>query len=405
MRSRFASSSRGLATRVDPSRPLSRLQLDINSAHFADQNFSEPGPSIEKSAAALRGESYRGDVELPVELQNAVEKAIEGTFLRSLTLLISPDPAGDDKPGMRLKALDLYAHLRATSAISVIPTSYRDRHALLTAYDPPTALAYTAGLMPSVFGATVHVLDAVKSRLRLLGGWDPERVVDYGSGSGSGAWAVQEVWGAVGSNGKAREYYGLDASRSMVDLSSALISVLPSHPPTFPPAPAVLRLLANTHQLPIPSSKSTLARLHLSPNSSLPGTGKRTLALCSFMLGDLGTKEKRREVVRALWDSGAEVIVLIDRGTPAGSRMILEAREQLLVLGKRSLEREPITGVVEPERGSFVLAPVRPLAVLRYAESRSSVRMMVPVHCTTRRRTTVISRNEVRPLSSSSRLT
>jgi ribosomal protein RSM22 (predicted rRNA methylase) len=290
------------------------------------------------------------------------------------------DTDGEDKPGLRLKALELYTHLRTTGAISTIPTSYRDRQALLTSYDPPTSLAYLAGLMPSIYGATVAVLTATSDRLKLMGNdWVPDRVIDFGSGTGSAAWAIQEVWGPVKKNGEPRQYIGLDASRAMVELSSTMLGALPAAAPIFPPAETRLRLKAATYNLPIPAEMSAMAKMQLGPTSSLPGTGLKTIALAAFTLGDLGTREKRKDVVREIWDSGAEVIVLIDRGTPQGSRIILEAREQLIMLGQRSLAREKIDGVIEAQKGCFVLSPVRPLSFhINQVPALSSTLLAVP---------------------------
>lgn len=60
---------------------LNRLQLDINAAHFAQQTLREPAAPVEKSPGAVRGEALRGDVQLPRELQDAVDKAILGKGL------------------------------------------------------------------------------------------------------------------------------------------------------------------------------------------------------------------------------------------------------------------------------------------------------------------------------------
>lgn len=57
---------------------ISKLLLDINAAFYSDQIISEPAPAIEKSPAAIRGESLRGDIKLPAALQAVVEQAIEG---------------------------------------------------------------------------------------------------------------------------------------------------------------------------------------------------------------------------------------------------------------------------------------------------------------------------------------
>lgn len=206
---------------------------------------------------------------------------------------------------------------------------------------------------------------------------------------------MQEIWGSTvmtgKGKGKARKYIGLDASRSMVELSSSILGALPEPLPSFPNDQfGRIKLQASTHQLPIPSSASALAKLHLAPNSSLPISGKRTIALVAFTLGDLGTKEKRKEVLKAVWESGAEVIVIVDRGTPMGSRIVGEAREQLLTLGRRSLVGEEVEGVGEKAtRGNFILAPVSPRLSL------GAVRSLKIAVVSTRRRMSIIRLDKV----------
>jgi hypothetical protein len=342
-----------LARRTVRTDAISRLQLDINAAHNADQQVPrEPAEALTKSPAALRGEALRGDVQLPRELQAAVDQAIEGQPLPSLarsTLELIPCFAdGDDKPALRINALDLYAHLRATSAIAPPPSSFRDRQALSTTYDAPTSLAFLAGLMPSMYGATLHALDMTKDRLELLGtGWEPEKMIDWGSGTGSAAWAFREVWG-----GEGRTYVGLDASVSMIELSSKIVGAIPK-------GGVGEKMDARSFQLPIPASTSAMAKLRIGPTSNVVGEtgGQRTLGITAFSLGDLGTRERRKDLIRSMWESEAEVLVIVERGTPAGARMIAEAREQLLGYGRRSLEwADEDQGGKNP--GCFVLAPV-----------------------------------------------
>lgn len=62
----------------------------------------------------------------------------------------------------------------------------------------------------------------------------------------------------------------------------------------------------------------------------------QTMAVAAYTLGDLPSDKVRREVVRSLWDSGAEVIIVIDRGTPRGFDIVASARDQLLRLGRHS---------------------------------------------------------------------
>ena len=51
--------------------------LDINAAQSAQENIKLPQETIKKSAAAISGESYRGDVQLPLKLQDNVQLQID----------------------------------------------------------------------------------------------------------------------------------------------------------------------------------------------------------------------------------------------------------------------------------------------------------------------------------------
>lgn len=57
-----------------------------------------------------------------------------------------------------------------------------------------SALAYSVGLMPTVYCATYIVLDQVRKKLGYAVGhlpaWEPRKVIDWGSGTGSLAWHV-----------------------------------------------------------------------------------------------------------------------------------------------------------------------------------------------------------------------
>ncbi|GAA5892924.1 tRNA methyltransferase RSM22 [Sporobolomyces salmoneus] len=329
-----------LGTRGASGKALDRLLLDIHAAHNADQQRGgeESAAPIEKSPAAQLGETMRGDVVLPRELQTAVNAVVDSI---------------EDKSILRNTALDLYAHLRKTTAILSPPASYREKQALTLNYDEDVSLAYLAGLMPSVYAATLNVLSTTKSRLDSLKGaegeeWDPDRILDFGSGTGSAAWAFEEVFGVAKRDGTAREYVGLDASREMVELSSGIFGAFPlrrtddGQPGTQATS---TRLDAKSHQMALPASASSLAKLQISSKSS---ETKKTIALAAFLLGDLPTKEKRKELIKAMWQSGAEVLIVIDRGTPAGSRIVIEAREQLLGLGRREFSRA-VANEIDPE--------------------------------------------------------
>lgn len=54
------------------------------------------------------------------------------------------------------------------------------------------------------------------------------------------------------------------------------------------------------------------------------------LTVAAFSLGDLPDDGVRRSTVKALWKQTKEVLVLVERGTPDGSRIIANARTQIL---------------------------------------------------------------------------
>lgn len=130
--------------------------------------------------------------------------------------------------------------------------------------------------------------------------------------------AAQQVW-----PDEPLHYVSLDSSRSLQTISSALLSSL---------GPKFQKKLHQT-SLGAPDIHSLIS-------SSFPSISSAdTLALAAYTLGDLPSDKIRRETVRSMWDSGAEVIVIIDRGTPKGADIVKNAREQLLRLGRHNAAR------------------------------------------------------------------
>lgn len=99
------------------------------------------------------------------------------------------------------------------------------------------------------------------------------------------------------------------------------------------------------------------------------GQGQRVVAISAFHLSEAKSDIERKDLVKQMWNSGADTIVssitilplcshsphgqvLIDHGTKTGFSHVIEAREYLLTLGNR----EAIEGSAVP--GAHVLAPV-----------------------------------------------
>lgn len=75
--------------------------------------------------------------------------------------------------------------------------------------------------------------------------------------------------------------------------------------------------------------------------------GKQSsLAVAAFTLSEITHPRKRARLVDSMWKSGAEVIVIIDRGTPSGFSIVAEARAQLLELAAASSRKGHVVAPV-----------------------------------------------------------
>lgn len=104
--------------------------------------------------------------------------------------------ADADKAELRRNALDLYQHLRLSAAGPKEMAAKRAKQddprpkRTLPPYNDQTVLAYAAGVMPSVYAATLHVLKETRKKLLSVDDWIPDRIIDFGSGTSSAAWCV-----------------------------------------------------------------------------------------------------------------------------------------------------------------------------------------------------------------------
>lgn len=251
---------------------------------------------------------------MPTELQDVINGMIQDC----------------DKERLRQDAVDLYKHLRMSSLDPREAAKQRakasDPRPKKTAppYNENVALAYAAGVMPSIYAATLQVFHEIQKRTAWQSieepGWQPNRLVDWGSGTASAAWAARFIWPDL------RYYVGLDEARPMQAMSSRILDIL---------RPALSTKLHQTNLMIDEAAELGKAR-----------EGDHQIAIAAFTLGDIRTPIDRKKLVERMWDSGAEMVVIIDRGTPAGFRLVADARAHLLQYAKNQCH---------------ILAPVCPL--------------------------------------------
>ncbi|KAJ2795576.1 37S ribosomal protein S22, partial [Coemansia guatemalensis] len=169
-------------------------------------------------------------------------------------------------------------------------------------YGPGETVAYLAAFALGSYGVLFNVFSELFKRLP---GFNPESILDFGSGPGTTLWAAQEVW-----CGSVSQYTGIEVSEDMISCAKHLLYEMPA--PFIPRKTDFLRYLAPEQ-----------------PNISAD------LVVSAFTLSELPSDSARKTTIDTLWNYTKDTLVLIDRGTPHAAQIISKARDQLLALNSK----------------------------------------------------------------------
>jgi ribosomal protein RSM22 (predicted rRNA methylase) len=173
---------------------------------------------------------------------------------------------------------------------------------------PVDVLAYAAARMPATLAAVERVLADLAS---LRPGWRPVSAVDLGAGPGPAGWAAAAAFPSL-----ARLTF-VERAPAMVDLGRRLAAASPS---------AVVR---DADWLTLTDADATEAR---------PAA---VLVIASYLLGEVGDPST---AAGAWWDATEDCLVVVEPGTPAGYRRVMEARDALIARGATILAPCPHDG-------------------------------------------------------------
>ncbi|PIA18546.1 Rsm22-domain-containing protein, partial [Coemansia reversa NRRL 1564] len=197
-------------------------------------------------------------------------------------------------------------------------------------YGPGETAAYLAAFALGSYGVLFNVFSELSMRLP---GFNPESILDFGSGPATALWAAQEVW-----FGSVSRYTGIDISEDMITCATHLIDEMPSS--FIPPKTEFLRYLA-------PEQPNITADLVVS----------------AFSLSELPSDSARKTTIETLWNYTKDTLVLIDRGTPHAAEIISKARDQLLALNSKDIgnqQTDDKEGKIPTDRKSSVIHTVAP---------------------------------------------
>ncbi|XP_006454221.1 hypothetical protein AGABI2DRAFT_182202 [Agaricus bisporus var. bisporus H97] len=306
-------------------------ELEVVSSHpseaeHADVDHDGEGDELpRKSPAAMFGSQQLGQVVLPLELQDAIQRLIaesNKSQLHSDAKRLFQKDTDDDE--------NWESHYDGT---------YRTRlQGVKHAKRDGTAFASVA--LPAHYPAIFAVFDHVKRRLGPS--WSVEQVIDWGAGTGSGLWAslysFQSPSGVQNpmdnlriADATVKSYIAIEKRNGLSEIGRRLLhGIQPEH------------LSINWQKG--WSSEENMNPLHAG----------NSVALSAFLLTTLPDNLSRKNLVQEIWESGANTIVLIDHNSKQGFEAIAGAREFLLELGRKDLLHD---GAPSHLAGSHVVAP------------------------------------------------
>ncbi|KAJ0985079.1 hypothetical protein J5N97_003435 [Dioscorea zingiberensis] len=283
---------------------------------------------------------------VPLSLRRAIKKFLrerEKTHMNRKVLLLSQSFNLIKDANLQLAASasrelidDPMKSLDVRSGRWKIKSAYGD---IGLRYQEDETVAYVASRMPSVYSACHRVLKEVRRRLP---DFSPTSVLDFGAGPGSALWAMREVWP------RSLERINLvEPSKSMQRASQSLLQDL--------------------KDLPLIHSYDNIQAL----NRKLDKRDRaHDLVISSYALGEIPSLSDRITIVRQLWDLTRDVLVLLEPGTPHGSKIIRQMRSYILWMAKRKCRKSKISSnevscdeksisskLATLENDAFVVAP------------------------------------------------
>ncbi|GAB5586034.1 37S ribosomal protein S22 [Umbelopsis nana] len=294
---------------IDDLEALSNSESSLTERNLEEIDIPDTdleGPELRGSMEASFGRKRIGCVQLPASLKTAIQDTI----------------AEADKPLVRTDALRIYESFRSTSklpAVEQTSTRKSDKRSKkelvieghIMTYGEREAIAYVAGALPATYAAIFNVLKELKERIC---NFEPKSMLDFGTGPGTGIWAAREHF-------ELEKCTGVDISEDMLRMAEDLIEK--SGKKDY--------------------AHNTTFQRYFSYNPKQPRTD---LVLSAFTLGDTPSEALRRSALQSLWDQTGDVLVLIERGTPVGFRIIAQAREW--ILETNSDHQQQIAHVVAP---------------------------------------------------------
>jgi len=245
----------------------------------------------------------------PERLKHAIHEVTKDTPLKQLKkeghafrnyLRFRQPPM--DKEDVHAKKIEIIEELKEQYPNQEIPKNILNKVLKERIYNwQPLNFNRHLGLIYLVSQSTseLAVLRRVLRELHQRTNFTPRSVFDFGSGVGSVIWAVDEIWPSL-----VNEFYCVDVSSDMIDLAKEIASKV--------------------------FSERTCSKMFHRQFSPSPSTRKFDLVVSSHTLLELPSAASRKETLSLLWEQTSGYLVLIEKGTLHGFKILKEARNILL---------------------------------------------------------------------------
>ncbi|KAG5682987.1 hypothetical protein PVAND_012301 [Polypedilum vanderplanki] len=172
-------------------------------------------------------------------------------------------------------------------------------------YNDYQSLLYLFGRAPQEYASLIRIFNEIKRRDP---NFKPTSFFDFGSGVGTGVWAVSEFWGS-----SIYEYYLIDASKSMSDLSDLILRDGSLNKPT---------MVRNVYQRQFLPSRNI----------------KYNIVLSSYSMFEQPTLINRLEIANNLWNKTQDYLIFVENGSNSGFKLLCEIRDFLIDLKGKTNE-------------------------------------------------------------------
>lgn len=200
-----------------------------------------------------------------------------------------------------------------TAAAAALSARYRAevRDGTMHVSDAHSASAYATVRMPATYAA---VRAAMAAAAEARPDFAPRTMLDAGSGPGTAAWAAADAWGSI------KSIVALEGSRAMAELGRRLWD----HRLSGPELHWREKNLEQEFVRPAPAGSG-------GDEHESAGAERYDLVSLAYVLNEL--RLPPAVVAERLWDLTSRLLLIVEPGTSAGWRRILEARAALLGRG------------------------------------------------------------------------